>query len=276
MAAGKGFSRVLKDRRWEDYKSLKQAWQHRPTTEFLISGYQTTTAAAAELNFQTGDTINYIGTAAQAYIRCEADDANQDNKYVYIRYCDDSGTISAWSTADISDAPDSTTEVAIGGTDFYRLREMYSQVESASGGGKCVLLTDSNMGGADDIFGFIDDGESVAAINRYFVPSAATCTSYLGRIVCRVPYLLEGDATPGGYFLTITFTPVALNGGEVGAAADITQVLSFNEVLDWQPCIELQPATDVIIKIHKLVDADHVGMHIEASFLEVTPSTTTT
>jgi len=135
---------------------------------------------------------------------------------------------------------------------------------------KAVMLTDADMGGADDVFGFIDDDHSRAVPTRYFVPIATQVEhSYLGRIQCRIPYLLEADATPGRYFVTVLYTPKVLNGGEAQVAAEHLEVLSFNETLDWQPCIELQPATDVTIKIHKLVDADHVAMHVEATFLEV-------
>lgn len=270
MAAANGQSRVYKNRHFEDYRSLKQFWQHRHFDEFVIQATQLTTNAAAELLGVTGDTINYIAAEGQAYIRCEADDTNQDNKYVYLVYQDDTGNVKAAVTADISDAPDSTTEVAIGSTDFFRVREFYSEVESATGGGKSVLLTDADMGGADDIFAFIDDDESEAFIGRYFVRDVATIIhSYIGRIICKIPYLLEADATPGGYFLTVEYTPKPTNLGEVAAAANRTLIIPFSEDLDWQPLIELQPATDVVLKIHKLVDADHVDMYVEATYLEV-------
>ena len=269
MAGSLGLSRVLKDRRWEDYKSLKQAKSHHQIVEFIISGRQLTTNAAAELDFTVGDTINYIAAEAQAYIRTEADDGNQDSKYVYIRYCSEDGTISDWCTADLA-APDNTVEVAIGSTDFFRLREMYCEVVSATGGGKAVLLTDSNMGGADDIFGFIDDDHSQAAISRYFVPIATQVPhTYLGRITVQSPNLLEGDATAGGMLLTINYTPKVLNGGEAQVAAEHIDVVSWMEdKLVYEPLYELEPATDVTIKIHKLVNADHVVVHIEAIFLE--------
>jgi hypothetical protein len=147
---------------------------------------------------------------------------------------------------------------------------MTSEVESATGGGKAVLLTDADMGGADDVFAFIDDNESEAFVGRYFVPSATQVEhSYIGRIFLQAPYLLEGDATEGGYFLTVDYTPKPTNLGEVAAAANRTHVIHFSQYLDWQPCIELQPATEVTLKIHKLVDADHPEVYIDATYLEV-------
>jgi len=270
MAAANGQSRVYVDRRYDDYASMKQHFRHRHIEEFVIQGTQLTTTAAAELLCTTGDTINYIAAEGQVYVRCEADDANQHSKYVYIEYQDDTGAVQDILTADL-DATNSTTEIIVtGASDFFRLRRMTSEVESATGGGKAVILTDANMGGADDVFGFIDDNESEAWIGRYFVRDVATVEhSFIGRIKCQIPYLLEADATPGGYFLTVDFTPKPTNLGEVAAAANRSIVIPFSEDLDWQPLIELQPATDVTLKIHKLVDADHVNMYVEATYLEV-------
>lgn len=270
MAGSKGLSRVMSDRHWEDYKSLKQFYQHRHCVEFEISGYQVTTVAAAEIDFTVGDTINYVAAEAQAYIRTEADDVgNQGEKYVYLEYMKEDGTIMAVVTADLNDT-NTTTGVVIGAANCFRVRQFYCEVVSDTGGGKAVLLTDVAMGGADDIFAFIDDDHSRAAISRYYVPIETQVEhAYLGRVKLQIPYLLEADATPGGYFLTALYTPKVLNLGEAQVAAEHTTVIGFSELLDWQPCIELEPATDVTIKIHKLVDADHVNMHIEVDFLEV-------
>jgi len=270
MVGSLGFSRVLEGRRFDDYASMKQFYRMKKITEFIISGRQVTTNAAAELDFTVGDTINYIAAEGQAYIRTEAnDDPGQVGKYVYMRYCTQNGTISEWVTAD--HAADTTDETAIGAADFFRLREMYSEVVSDTGGGKAIVLTDANMGGADDVFGFIDDDHSQAAVTRYFVPIATQVAhSYLGRVHIQCPELLEGDATAGGLFLTVTFTPKVLDGGEAQVAAEHTEVLSWQQdKFEWQPLIELEPATDVVFKIHKLVDADHVVIHFEATFLEV-------
>lgn len=273
MASEPGYdmSRIEEKRRWEDYTSLKQYYKGARINEYIISGYQTTTAAYAELDFLHGGALDYAGAELQIYIRCEADDSNQDNKYVYVEYCDDDGLITT-VTGDISDTPDSTTEVELTDADnFYRLRRMSSEVESAVGGGKSICLTDDDMAGfGTDMYGFIDDGQSDFIPSRYFVPAASEYGHvYLGRIIAQQPYLLEADATPGGVYMKIVFTPKALNLGEEGAACDKTTYVSFSEHLDWEPCIELEPATEVKIYIKKLVDADHVTCWIEATFLEV-------
>jgi len=160
--------------------------------------------------------------------------------------------------------------ILTGADDFFRLRQMSSEVESASGGGKAICLTDAAMAGfGTDMYGFIDDGLSSFIPSRYFVPAASEGRSFLGKLHFKQPYLLEGDATPGGIYVKIILTPKAINLGEAGAASDITLYLSFSEALNWEPCIELEPATEVTISIKKLVDADHVALYCEATFLEV-------
>ena len=267
-----GHVRILSNRKWWDYKSLKREVIKHPHgyNEVIISGSDVTTAAAAEFNFNDDLVMHYIAAEGSAYIRTAADDANQHSKYVCIEYQDDTGQI-LYAAADL-DGTNSTTEIVIA-TDFYRLRQMFSEVEANAAGTKEINLTDSEMGGADDNYGFITDGNSAATIQRYFTPDAATYKSYIGRILIRIAYLLEGDATPGSYYFTITYTPKVVDISTTATAqpqvkADITQVINFSEILDWQPCIELEPATEVIFKIHKLVDADHVSCYIEATFIE--------
>lgn len=267
-----GHVRVLADQKWWDYKSLKREIVKHPSgyTEVIISGSDVTTAAAAEFNFNDDIAIHNIAAEGSAYIRTAADDANQQGKYVWIEYQDDTGQILT-ASADL-DGTNSTTEIVIA-ADFYRLRQMVSEVEAAAAGTKEIMLTDADMGGVDDHYGTIVDGSSAATIQRYFAPDAATCKAYLGRILIRNAYLLEADATPGGLYFTITYTPKVVDisttaTAEPQVAADITLVMNFSEILDWQPCIELEPATEVIFKIHKLVDADHVSCYIEATFIE--------
>jgi len=268
MGATQGHSRILRDRHFDDYASMKQHFRNSNIKEFIISGYDTTAGGVAEIDFSADIATHYIAAEGQVYIRCEADDANQHSKYVYIEYCDDAGLIYTNATADLN-AADSTTEVIVTGADeFYRLRSMISEVESASGGGKAIILTDANMGGVDDHFGVIDDGNSQANIMRYFVPSATLCNTYLGRIKAYGTIINEGDTVATGFIVNVTYTPKAIaDFTEDQAAADITMSLEFNEFLNWEPCIELQPATDVIIKIG---DNGTVGeIFIEASYLEV-------
>ena len=182
--AATGFSRIVENRRFEDYRSMKQSYQHFHTKEYIISGHGNS-SIAGELQFSSEDT-DYVGAAAQACIRCEADDANQHGKYVYLTYQNASGVILGPVTADL-DGADSTTEVNIGAADCYRVREMYSEIESATAGGKMITLTDAAMAAGDN-WAYIDDGNSQFAAQRYFVPSA-TPVSYTHLTLPTTPYV---------------------------------------------------------------------------------------
>jgi hypothetical protein len=264
VTSGVGHSRVIEKRRFDDYESLKQYHKNSDCEEVIISGSCTTGGAAAEICFVTGDVIDYIAAEGQVYIRCEADDVNQHGKYVYIEYQDDTGAIATIRTADLN-ASNSTTEVIVtGADDFYRLRRMYSEVESASGGGKMIILTDADYGGADDGYGYISDGQSHFALERFFTQPDSTHKSYLGRV--RIHGLIHAEA-PAGYFVEVTYTPKPINLGEVQVAADVTEHLEFSEYLNWEPLYELDGGTQVIFKVG---DNGTAGkLHIEATMLEV-------
>jgi len=273
VTGGDGLSRVRKHSKWWDYNSFREYHKGMRVDEIIITGSTTTDGAAAEINFAVGDTINYIGAEGQVYVRCEADDANQHSKYVYIEYQDDTGAVRPILTGDL-DAADSTTEVAVtGATDFYRLRQMICEVESASGGGKAVILTDANMGGADDIFGFINDGNTQFNLERFFTQPSATCTSYLAYITARGA-TQAADATQDSYLLDVVLTPRALYTGEgfteTQTAADKTLHFEFNDYLHVEPLIELEPATEVSFKVGDNNDPGIVC--IEAVMVEVYPT----
>jgi len=240
VEATTGLSRVLVNRRWDDYASLKQAHTNRYIEEVVISGFGTT--AAGEFEFAS-ETTDYAGAEAQAYIRCEADDGNQDNKYVYLQYQDDTGQVLPGATADLP-TPDNTVETAIGGTDCYRVRQMYSEVESGTGGGLMITLTDDAMAGGDN-WAYIEDGNSRFSLQRFFTQPSATAASYLGRIKVKFPHMTAAATAVDAVILTIGFTPAVLNGGEASAAANITMVLPFNHDTVFEPLIKLAPATEV-------------------------------
>lgn len=266
VTSGVGKSRVLHKRRFDDYKSLKQHYQNSNIDEIIISGSCTTGGAAAEISFVTGDVINYIAAEGQVYVRCEADDANQHSKYVYIEYQDDTGAVKTILTADLH-ATDSTTEVIVtGASDFYRLRRMTSEVESASGGGKMVLLTDADADGVADYYGIISDGQSEFALERFFTQPDSTHISYLGKVECYAT-IQGGDNATAGSIITIQYTPKPTDLGEAAAAADVTQTFNFSEHFLWEPCIELDGGTEVIFSLGDIDEPQTIS--IEAHMLEV-------
>lgn len=266
VTPGQGHSRVIEKRRWDDYASLKQYFKNSLTEEVIISGATTSDGGAAEIGFASDDIIDYIAAEGQVYIRCEADDANQHSKYVYIQYQDDTGAIKTILTADLN-AADSTTEVIVtGASDFYRLRQMYSEVESASGGGKAVVLCDADWDSVADTYGFISDGNSAFALQRFFTQPDSTHRSFLGRIEAWAP-IQDGDSAAAGFLIEINYTPKPVNLGEAQVAADITMHFDFSEHFVWEPCIELDGGTEVKFYVG---DYDTAAIiHIEATMLEV-------
>jgi hypothetical protein len=260
---GVGHSRVLEKRRFEDYKSLKQYYQNSNLEEVIISGTTTSDGALAEICF-CDNVIDYAGSAGQAYIRTEQDDqATQGNKYVYLQYQDSTGAVQDWVTADL-DNTNTTTEVAIGSTDFYRARQMYSEVVSSAN--DAIILCDADWGGADDTYAEIRDGESKFSLERFFTQPDSTHISYLAYIKLHVPEM-DHDGAASGHIFSVTYTPKPLNGGEAQVAAAITEEFYFSRELIFEPCYELDGGTEVIFKVG---DVDSAGViHLEAVLVEV-------
>lgn len=340
---------IIRNRRWDNYASLKQHFKEAMIKEVLYSGHQTSTAAYAELD-GTSETIAFLGANDQVYARSEADLAALDGDSIYLDYCNKEGDLyegveTLLNIADglgtdhempignenlldtVDGAPDGaavtlTTLTATenewagkylvvysgdqegvnslivsntageGGVvvttlkdnwnanmaadlvsiqsapydDVYRIRRIWCETEAPADNTLYICDKDKT-----NVYGVIQDNATYGpTCSRYFAPSAATCRSFLGRIQMKAAYLLEADATPGGYYVKITFTPKAES--EEAAGADVSLEFSFSEVFDWEPCIELEPATDVIVYIKKLVDADHVAVHADLTYLEAYPT----
>lgn len=147
--------------------------------------------------------------------------------------------------------------------DVFRIRRMWSETESPTDNYQCVADKDQSA-----IYALIADGNTYgAAGSRYFsLGTAYTC--YLGKVEMYAPKGFQADNESLCHVLTITFTPVSKDGQ---AAADITLAIEFNDYLNWQPCFELEPATDVIFKIHKVLNSeDFIDITLDYAILEVT------
>ena len=262
MVLSAGFSRIVEDRRFEDYRSMKQHYQHRHTKEYIVSGTGATAGAGAEFEF-TVEPMDYIGTAAQAYICTELDEATQQNKFVSLTYYTEAGVIKGPYMEDLG--ANSSTETAIGSTDFWRIREMYSEVAGLDT--KEIALTDDAID-ANARWGMIEINETQWHAQRYFVPSATQVEhSYLGRIIAKGPQIAAAAAAVDSILLTVRLTPKVITGVEDQTAADKDFIIHFNKNLDWQPCIELEPATDVLFLWGDTTTSQTVWF--EADFLEV-------
>ncbi len=152
---------------------------------------------------------------------------------------------------------------------------MISEVEATATKG--IVLTDADMGGANDIFGFINDANSQFNLQRFFTQPSAICDSYLTYVHAHAG-ATGNNANFDSYFVDTTFTPRVLSTpegfAEPQAAADKTLHMEFmGHELDWQPCILLEPATEVIFKVG---DNDDPGIvWLEAVMLEVYPTNST-
>ena len=147
-------------------------------------------------------------------------------------------------------------------SDFMRMREMYCEVEPNDDAQ--ILIGDADL---SPIYGAIAEDSRYSSHSGYFVPDSATCRSFLGQIKGDTGQVYEGDAADAGSLINITFTPLEahVNGG----SADITMQFQFSKDFNWEPCIELEPATDVLVSISDITTPTIV--HIEMAILEVYP-----
>lgn len=258
MADGIGLLRIERDRKFEDYRSLKQYFRNHNLEEIIYEGYQVSTATLVEMQELGGQTLTYLSAEATVYVRSESDAAGARDKSITITYLDNSGVVQT-ATASTNDT-DSTTEVEIA-TDFQNLRSMVCAVEGLTNNGFILCNSDNTAK-----YGFIQDGRMHSIFSRYYVPAAVSGQNtkyFLGRVKCNAQTGNEGAAADKeqGYQLSVTFTPKDL--------VDMTMLINFDTHLDWQPCIELEPQTSVIVKIKKILDQSHNEVHVQTTMLEV-------
>ena len=146
--------------------------------------------------------------------------------------------------------------------DVYRIRRMYCEQETLDT--KEIQVVDFNNG---NTYGVIAQANTYGnAGSRYFaLDSDYRC--FLGRLQIRYPFLFDVDADDIGFQVGITFTPKSET---VQTAADITLTFDFTGKLDWQPCIELEPATEVTITIKNLQNVLHGEVLVSFTCLEIT------
>lgn len=147
--------------------------------------------------------------------------------------------------------------------DVFRIRRMWSETESPTDNYQGVVDKD-----ATNIYALIADANTYGAAGSRYYALSASYKCYLGRVELWAPKGFQADNESLSHVLTVTFTPKVQTGQ---AAADITLAIEFNDHLDWQPCIELEPCTDVIFKIHKVLNSeDFIDVTLDYSILEVT------
>jgi len=171
--------------------------------------------------------------------------------------------ITCTTTPNINWAADTVSIQPTLHNDVYRVRRMYAETESPTDNYQCVC--DFNQG---NIYAVIADGNTYGgAGSRYFaLDSNYRC--FIGQLIVTAPLRAVTDGEALGYQASITFTPLSKTGQ---AAADITLAFDFQEKLVWEPCIELEPATDVIVKIKAILnDAAFYEIGVSFTCLEIT------
>ena len=145
----------------------------------------------------------------------------------------------------------------------YRIRRMYCELETNDT--KEIMVCDNDN---TNSYGIIAQGNTYGnAGSRYFALSN-TYRCFIGRLQLSAPYRLGTDADPIAHQVGVTFTPLSETGQ---TAADITLTFDFLDKLDWQPCIELEPATDVIVTIKSILnDATWSEVGVSLTYLEIT------
>jgi len=145
--------------------------------------------------------------------------------------------------------------------DFYRVREMYCEV--APNDAKTIRLGNHD---SSAIYGSIGETARYMASSGFFTQPAAICKSYLGKIIASMP--VDTTVTENiGASIEITFTPKAANSN--GGSAAISMEIPFQGQMIYEPCIELEPATDVVIKIKNIEGGKLDEIFVETIYLEV-------
>jgi len=184
--------------------------------------------------------------------------------------------ITCTTTPNANWAADTVSVQATLNNDIYRIRQAYVETESPTDNKQYVCNADASA-----IYASIQDGGTRANHARYFAPTryysvggtantTNTIDSYLGKIHATFPNV-QADAEIEGALIQITLTPKQINSNEVsGTPGDVTFQFYVQGEFNWEPCIQLQRNSDVIIKILKSLNADHANMFVEYSILEVT------
>ena len=176
-----------------------------------------------------------------------------------------SGTIPILTVTDATDANVETDIISIqqfAYDDFYRVREMYCEVEVIDT--KEILLLDSYA--KTNIKQQIGIGHKYMANSGIFTQPSATCNTYLGRIKGSTG--IDTTVTEvKSASIQVFYTPAAAN-TDSGAVETVIE-LPFQTNICWEPCIKLEPATDVTIRVKYTAGAAIDNIFVETAYLEV-------
>lgn len=116
IGATKSHTRIEKNRKWEDYQSLKRYWSARGNVfrEVIFNGVQTSTNGAVEFLSGCGETIAYLGANDVVYAAQELDTEAQDGQSIWMDYINSSGDLYEGIETKLDSVTSTATFVPIG------------------------------------------------------------------------------------------------------------------------------------------------------------------
>lgn len=155
--------------------------------------------------------------------------------------------------------------------DVYRIRRMWTETEATDNNYLAVCNSAGNA-----FYAAITDLNSYGSAGSRYYALSSTYRCFLGKVHLEAPRSFGADIDELAYVIDITFTPRSMvnpgsiySGSKNGAASDITLTKEFIDVFDWQPCIELEPCTDVIFKMEKKQAQEYAEVSLDYTILEV-------
>ena len=146
--------------------------------------------------------------------------------------------------------------------DFYRVREMYCEVETIDT--KEILVLDDYA--VTNKMAQIGIGHRYMADSGIFTQPTATCDTYLGRIKGSTG--IDTTVTEvKSASIQVFYTPFEAHAD--GGAVETVIEIPFQTNVCWEPCIKLAPATDVTIRVKYTAGAAIDNIFVETSYLEV-------
>ena len=112
-----GHKVIVRDRRYEDYTSMKQWYSGNHVKEILFSGSQLMTAASVVVDGSDHTIAAQPAAAGHVYLSTIADDSTQDLKSVWVTYQDNTGAIQGPIEHLLNDTADTSVETCLGNED---------------------------------------------------------------------------------------------------------------------------------------------------------------
>lgn len=112
----KSHTRIEKDRKWQNYETLKAHFSKKSKTfkEIIFDGVQTATGGLVEVNPGPADTIAFNGATTTVFIASEADLTALDGDSIWIDYATSAGVLHEAVETLLDTETSTATEVPVG------------------------------------------------------------------------------------------------------------------------------------------------------------------